>query len=271
MNSLEKKMVDALTDLRENHHVIGVKAEFEAEGTRLEEAMRLKEVVTRAGLDMTIKIGGGEALKDMYDARIIGVNAVVAPMIESPYALKKYIKSTKLAFSECERQDVKFLINIETITGFNNIDEILSIKEAKDLAGIVLGRVDMTGSLGLTREDINDDRVLEIATKLAEKALEYKKEMVIGGGVSKYSLPFFQKLPEGSLNRFETRKIIFDAKAMHDPNTEKGLMKAVGFELMWLKNKRDFYKAIFDEDAQRLQMLEYRYKELIEEAGGVYA
>ena len=48
-------------------------------------------------------------------------------------------------------------------------------------------------------------------------------------------------------------------------------MKAVGFELMWLKNKRDFYKAIFDEDASRLQMLEYRYKELIEEAGGVYA
>ena len=58
---------------------------------------------------------------------------------------------------------------------------------------------------------------------------------------------------------------------MDDTNTDKGLMKAVGFELMWLKNKRDFYKAIFDEDAQRLQMLEYRYKELIEEAGGVYA
>ena len=50
MNTLEKKMVDSLLDLRHNHHVLGVKAEFEAEGTRLEEAMRLKEVVTKAGL-----------------------------------------------------------------------------------------------------------------------------------------------------------------------------------------------------------------------------
>ena len=40
---------------------------------------------------------------------------------------------------------------------------------------------------------------------------------------------------------------------------------------MWLKNKREFYKMIFDEDAARLTMLEARYKKLIEEAGGVYA
>ena len=35
---------------------------------------------------------------------------------------------------------------------------------------------------------------------------------------------------------------------------------------MWLKNKREFYKMIFDEDAQRLNMLEARYKKLIDEA-----
>lgn len=270
MNGLEKKMVDALKDLRDNHHVVGVKAEFEAEGTRLEEAMRLKEVVTRAGLDLTIKIGGCEALKDMYDARIIGVAAIVAPMIESSYALKKYIKSTKLAFPEEERKETKFLINVETISGFERIDEMMSIPEAKDLTGFVLGRVDMTGSMGMTREDINDEKILNIAKVISEKALQYKKEMVIGGGVSKYSLPFFKEL--NALNRFETRKIIFDApSALNDKNADKGIMKAVGFELIWLKNKREFYKTIFDEDTQRLQMLEYRYKELIEEAGGVYA
>lgn len=270
MNDLEKRMVTSLEDLKENHHVVGVKAEFEAEGTRLEEAIRLKEIVTKAGLDLTIKIGGCEALKDMYDARVIGVNAIVAPMIETPYALKKYINSAKMAFPECERKDVKLLINIETITGFNNLDEILSAKGADNLAGIVFGRVDMCGSIGLTREDINNDEIFNYANKVAEKALEYKKELVIGGGVSKYSIPFFKNLPEKSLSRFETRKIIFDSKAMDDKNTDKGLMKAVGFELMWLKNKRDFYKNIYDEDFQRLQMLEYRYKEFIVKAGGIY-
>jgi len=46
LNKIEREMVGILTDLRENHHVVGVKAEFEAEGTRLEEAMRLKEVIS---------------------------------------------------------------------------------------------------------------------------------------------------------------------------------------------------------------------------------
>lgn len=272
MNILEKKMVETLKDLRENHHVIGVKCEFEAEGTRLEEALRLKEVITRAGLDLTIKIGGCEALKDMYDARTIGVNAIVAPMIESSYALKKYIQSTKLAFPEDERDEVAFLINVETITGFNNVDAMLELPEAECLTGIVLGRVDMTGSMGLTREDINSEEIFNIANTLAVKAMKYNKKMVIGGGVSAHSLPFFEKLPKDSLYKFETRKIIFDAqKALADKNADKGILKAVGFELMWLKNKRDFYGMIHNEDAQRLIMLESRYKKLIEEAGGVYA
>ncbi len=73
MNNLEKRMVDVLLDLKANHHVTGVKAEFEAEGTRMEEALRLKDVVSRAGLDLTVKVGGCEALLDMYDARAIGV------------------------------------------------------------------------------------------------------------------------------------------------------------------------------------------------------
>jgi hypothetical protein len=269
MNILEKKMVATLTELKENYNVMGVKAEFEAEGTRLEEALRLKEVATRAGLELTIKIGGCEALKDMYDARIIGVNTIVAPMVESAYAVKKYLQATMLAFPEEERKEISFLINAETITAFNNLDAILTLPEAKDLAGIVLGRVDMTGSMGLKRDDINSDQIFDIANTMAKKCLEYNKKFIIGGGVSSHSMPFFSKLPKESLYKFETRKIIFNAqKALNDKEIDNGILKAVGFELMWLKNKRDFYGSIFNEDAQRIIMLEARYKKLIEEAGG---
>lgn len=271
MNKLEKKMLNTLLDLKENHHVVGVKAEFEAEGTRMEEALRLKEVVTRAGLELTIKIGGCEAIKDMLDARLIGVNTIVAPMIETAYAMKKYVQATNFVFPEEERKDIQFLINIETITGFNNIDDMIASEYFKQVDGVVLGRVDMTGSMGLSRDDINTDAIFDIANQVAQKTIANNKEMVIGGGVSAQSLPFFKKLPQGALNRFETRKIIFDAqKAIKDENADKGILKAVGFELMWLRNKREFYGMIYKEDEARLKLLESRYKKLIEDAGGQY-
>lgn len=268
MNSLEKQMVEQLIDLRENHHVVGVKAEFEAEGTRLEEALRLKEVITKAGLDLTIKIGGCEALKDFFDARSIGVTHIVGPMIESAYALKKYLSSAKTAFQGEEFDSVKFLVNIETITACENIEDILNRYAIDGLAGIVLGRVDLTGSMGLTRENVNDDNIFDICNRVVTLARAKGLEIVVGGGVSKETIPFLRRFTTGSIARYETRKVIFGCPAALESGYDKGILKAVGFELMWLKNKRDFYGQIYKEDMTRIEMLEKRYKKLIEEAGG---
>ncbi len=269
MNTLENHMLKVLKDLKDNHHVIGVKAEFEAEGTRIEEALRLKEVVTKAGLELTIKIGGCEAIKDMYDVRAIGVNNLVAPMIESPYALQKFLLSAKNSFPEDERRDICFLINIETIDGYKNFDRMLELSEIKELGGIVLGRVDMSGSLGLSRDDINSDKIFEIAKDVFIKAKKKGLKCIVGGGVAKEALPFIRKF-QGVLDRYETRKVIFKCPEALSDEAEKGILKAVGFELMWLKNKRDFYGMIYNEDKHRIDMLQSRYDKLIKEAGGLY-
>jgi 4-hydroxy-2-oxoheptanedioate aldolase len=270
VNDRERRMVEQLQDLRENHHVCGVKAEFEAEGTRLEEAMRLKEVVSSAGLGLTMKVGGCEAVRDMYESRVIGVERMVGPMVESPWALHKYIAAVKMAYPEAERPHVQFCVNIETVTGVKNFDDMLELPEVEELDGIVLGRVDMCGSLGLTREDINCPEVQDIATELFTKAKEHGLECAIGGGVGKEALDFMRDLPEGVLDRYETRKVVFACPEALDAEAEAGILKAVGFELMWLKNKRDFYGAIFEEDHARIDMLQSRYDHLIERAGGSY-
>ena len=268
MNTLERKMVGVLQDLRDNHAVVGVKAEFEAEGTRLEEALRLKEVVMKADLGLTIKIGGCEAVRDMYECRTIGVERIVAPMIESAFALKKFLLATRMAFPEDERRDIIFAVNVETIVGFQNLDAMLALPEAVDLNGIVAGRVDLTGSLGMSRDEINGDRIFEITREMFIKSKARKMENAVGGGVSADALPFFRRLPAGTLDRYETRKVIFKCPEALNSNADKGILKAVGFELMWLRNKRDYYHLISVEDSQRLEMMEKRYRALIEQAGG---
>ncbi|MDO9556418.1 MAG: aldolase/citrate lyase family protein [Coriobacteriia bacterium] len=272
MNSLERKMVEVLIDLRENHSVNGVKAEFEAEGTRLEEAMRLKEVVSAAGIGLTIKIGGCEALRDMYECRVLGVARIVAPMIESAYAMHKYIGAVKLAFPEEERSTTDFAINVETLSGFKVFDDMLALPDAEYLDGIVLGRVDLTGSMGLSRNDINSSKeVMDICRTLFTKAKAAGLETALGGGVSAETIPFIHEVGADLVDRFETRKVIFCCQnGLPASDADKGILKAVGFELMWLKNKRDFYSSIATEDATRLEMLQSRYDKLIMAAGGMY-
>ena len=267
-----KEITDLLADLKENHFAIGVKSEFEEEGASFEETVLLKELADLAGLDLTIKIGGCKAIKEMYEVKEIGANAIVAPMIETPYAAKSYIETVKLVFLEEElqktdqkvNQKVEFFINIETIMGYVNIDEILNLKECEILSGIVFGRGDMVKSMGLTKEDVNSDKILEIAHNLAIKTSAFNKKFIIGGSVSTRSLPFFRKLPN-SLNKIETRKIIFDAqKLLNSTNAEEAILKAINFELMWIKNKRENYGIIRDIDAKRLITLENCRKKSVE-------
>jgi hypothetical protein len=234
----------------------------------LEEALRLKEVISKADLDLTIKIGGCEAMRDIYEARTIGVNRIIAPMIESAFALKKYLNAVELAVPKEEQVEISFCINIETVTGCKNFEEMLKIPQITLLDGIVFGRTDLSGSLGLSKDSINDPPIFELAKMVLTRAKERSLDTTIGGGVSSHSLPFFRELPEGVLDRYETRKVIFQCPNALDGNADKGILKAVGFELLWLKNKRDYYYSISNEDEQRIGMLENKYRRQIEEAGG---
>lgn len=269
MNELEKQMVQLLDELRANYNVIGIKAEFEAEGTRMDEAMRLKDVISEADLGLSIKIGGCEAIKDIFDAVCLGAERIIAPMIETPYALQKFINAARLIYGE-NIENIKLLINIETITAYNNFTEMLKIPEINFLDGIVIGRVDFVGSLGIGREAINSDTILKYSLDLTTKAKAAGLTVVVGGGVSIDSIPFFKAFPDGYLDRYETRKVIFSCPAAIN-NPEIAFIKAIEFELLWLKNKHNFYAVIASEDNNRIIMMEQRYKAGLEKLGLKYS
>ena len=62
MNIIEKRMIDVLKKLSNEHGVFEIKAEFEAEASRMEELMRLKDVISAANLPLILKIGGWKQL-----------------------------------------------------------------------------------------------------------------------------------------------------------------------------------------------------------------
>ena len=141
MNQYEKRMLAILTEGRASHGFVSVKAEFEAEGTRSDEFLRLLELARRAGLKVALKIGGCEAIRDLIEARQYGVDFIIAPMIETPYALSKFIAAKDKVFPKDEQADMSFLFNVETATTFESLETLGEVAQAGNV-GMVFGRVD---------------------------------------------------------------------------------------------------------------------------------
>ncbi len=262
MNLTEKKMHDSLVLLKERYGVLGVKAEFEAEGTRVDELLRLVEITRKANLKLGIKIGGCEAMKDLMEVKQIGVDYVIAPMIESEYALKKFILSKNKIFNEEEKKYCDFLINIETIQAFKNLKEIVNahnLDKSNSIQGLVFGRVDFSLSNGFSRDDINENKVTEYVIEVAKVCKDNGLQLITGGGVSLEAIKALKEIKNYHLDRFETRKVIFSSESLKLSNLSEGMLEAVKFELLWLQNKKSYYDTISKEDDARIDMLSKRW------------
>jgi hypothetical protein len=256
MNSLERRMLDMLRKGRDHFGVVAIKAEFEAEGTRPDELLRLLELTCRADLKLALKIGGCEAVSDLHASKLYGASYIIAPMVETPYALGKFVDAKNKVYG-ADRDDTEFLVNLETDATLGNLEAMLPLAEA-ELDGLVFGRVDFTQSCGLTRAEINSRRITDSVLIAAQACANYDLTLVVGGSVAVEAGPALREIRAVRLDRFETRKVIFDGAIVETSAFEAGIANAVAFELAWLQNKREYYQTSADEDLPRIRMIEER-------------
>jgi hypothetical protein len=195
----------------------------------------------------------------MVEARIIGVDCLVAPMVESPYALRKYLQAVKKVFEFDGNIGIEAFVNVETKDAVKQFDAMLEVPEVSLLKGIVIERVDLCYSLGINSEDIDNKKINEIVSETISKAKSNNLTTVIGGGLNVNSITFLESIPDGYLDYFETRKICFDRSKALKQSTEKGILKALGFELMWLRSNMQYHKDISVTETERMNYLDNRY------------
>lgn len=251
MNTLEKEMQDSLKRLKEIHGVYGIKAEFEAEGSRMDELIRLRELVLRAKLNFIIKIGGCEAVHDMNQCKLLGATGIMAPMIETPFAMSKYKSTAKRVYGD-EMNDIEWIINAETQTCLANYSDILSVGDGF-LHAVTVGRSDLSASMGVERVNIETQPIYDATRYLIEKSKQNNLTTNFGGNIGFESIPFIQQMSDIA-DRFETRKVIIQIDNEAD-KLKKAIREALHFELLYLLNKRNMYNMISLEDDVRIERM----------------
>ena len=162
-----KKIVETLQNLKK-FGITAVKQSLEDEGVSHEDLILMKKITQKAKLDLNVKIGGCEAKNDIFFCEWLNVKGIVAPMVESPYALRKFLQT----ISNKNKQNL--YINLESIQAFNNISKILKQTNLKRLTGVVIGRSDLAGSLNLEKKEVDSKRIFNLV-HTALKKIKKKK------------------------------------------------------------------------------------------------
>lgn len=173
----------------------------EEEGLGPDEVQFVAELPT-AGLGALVKIGGPCARADLRLARQVGATGVIAPMIESPFALRRFVEACDL---EQLPAKVQRAFNLETKTAIGCLDELLGTPHAKALAFVNIGRSDLSASLGWAVDDARGhDLVADTITRLTAAGVPAH----VGGKVTRSTLlPLLERVPFAA---FHTRFLAFD-------------------------------------------------------------
>ena len=142
---LFEKELDQVKNLIDTGGVLAIKAEFEAEVTRIDELAILSEICCKNKVPLTLKIGGPSAKRDFYEAFQIGAKNILIPMVESSFALRNAIDIYKSMINLfIDLGNIPMLsFNVESTLSIKNIDSIFQFikNDSAPISEIVIGLI----------------------------------------------------------------------------------------------------------------------------------
>jgi len=202
--NLRARLADRLAKLASDHGLTYLKLGTEAEALSFDEIAALASVAASVTPVVPVvgKIGGPEARNDLLQFHARGASGFVAPMIESPYALRCFLDAAAAVVPG--RPNLG--INIETSLAVDHLDAMLALEGADALSFVNVGRSDLAASMGCGAVD--DPAVTDATCAVIARVQEAGLSAHVGGCVTPRTLaPVLARVrPDG----FHTRFLAFD-------------------------------------------------------------
>jgi len=255
---LSQKMIktnNIITNLIKRN-LMGIKVSFEDEGADFVDVSFLKTFCDRNNIPLTLKIGGAEAIRDIKDANRLQITKIVSPMIESTFALEKFIKSSEIYYNV---NGGILGINLESIQAYENLETIFSFQMINKLSSVTGGRGDLVQSLNMDRYGrmVDSDKIFEITRDIFENCRNHNLECTLGGSMTVESKDFVNSLiSENLLDKFETRNVIVDCESLKYHSFEDVIESTLDFELNYLKFRTEYYTKLIEQDKVRIKRMD---------------
>lgn len=172
-----RKVAKKIRELVDDHGCVMMKLATEDEALTQDE-LRARIDNFAQILPIEVKIGGPGARGDLEFCRSAGIHHIIAPMVESPYALHDFLAGAREIYGEKDAR-LRLGVNIETVTAAKNVAAILAIEQNPRLAQVTVGRGDLSQSMK-SRPDSPD--VMKLARRVL-KAARGSYATSVGGGV----------------------------------------------------------------------------------------
>lgn len=227
--------------------IVSLKGEFEAEGLSRDTLAAEAAWAARKGLPYLVKIGGCEAKSDMRFLMMQGIDSIVAPMIESAFAMSKYQQMLpEGAFKHVG-------VTIETISAVERIESILDA--GVKLTEVTVGRSDLTASFG--GSSVNSPETLEMVKTVARAARVRGLKTTMGGTINADTIKVLSQDSElrDLIASVETRKCVMPVEKFLEPGA---LEDAFAVESALLEMQIAAYGAIGDSARARSVALRER-------------